>query len=286
MSFDLYEGDCFSHLPSVSEKSIDLVVVDPPYGTTTIQWDKTLDFTRMWAELDRICKDDTNLIFFASQPFTSLLVCSKLDWFRYELIWNKNKCGSPGLSKYRPLKTHENILVFSKKPSPRYFPIMETGKPYERECKDKERGYGSGKNTHGYGFGKLVKMSNSGTRYPKSVLHCSRNFSAQQTVHPTQKPTNLLSWLIMTYSSSGDTVLDFTMGSGSTGVAAVETGRKFIGMEKDHSYFEIARNRISTTTENSVSCNDKLLTTQNEFMLDKPKSAVETVTETGCEFFQ
>ena len=264
---NLYNDDCFNVLKTLPDESVDLVLTDPPYGTTAIQWDKVLDFNRMWDELERVIKPKSNIILFASQPFTSLLITSKLDWFRYELIWNKNKCGSPGLAKKRPQKVHENILLFSKESGCTYNPIMESGEPYKRQT-DNPDGYGSGKNTHGYGFGKNKSFSseNKGTRYPKSILHASRNFSAQQTVHPTQKPTNVLNWLIMTYSNEGDVVLDFTMGSGSTGVSTKLTGRKFIGIEKEKEYFDISEKRISSIPdkvfEPLVTRSDSQLTTQ------------------------
>ena len=266
MNITLFNDTCFEAFKKIADKSVDLVCVDPPYGTTTIDWDKTLDFGLMWKELERICKPKANIIIFGSQPFTSLVIASKIDWFRHELIWNKNKCGSPGLAKYRPQKVHENIMVFSKESGGTYNPIMEEGDPYKREAKDKEKGYGTGRNSHGYGFGNNGKPflggENHGTRYPKSILHASRNFSAQQTVHPTQKPTNVLNWLIMTYSNPGDTVLDFTMGSGSCGVSAKMTGRSFIGVEMTKEYFDIAQTRISQTEESIVTPADKQLSTQ------------------------
>ena len=264
---NLYNDDCFNVLKTLPDESVDLVLTDPPYGTTAIQWDNVLDFDRVWVELERITKPKSNIILFASQPFSSLLITSKLDWFRYELIWNKNKCGSPGLAKKRPQKVHENILIFSKESGCIYNPIMEKGEPWKRESKNPE-GYGTGVNTHKYGFGKNKFMGgeNKGIRYPKSILHASRNFSAQQTVHPTQKPTNVLNWLIMTYSNESDVVLDFTMGSGSTGVSAKLTGRKFIGIEKEKEYFEISEKRISSisdkTFEPLVTRSDSQLTTQ------------------------
>ena len=264
---NLYNDDCFNVLKTLPDESVDLVLTDPPYGTTAIEWDSVLDFDKMWVELERITKPKSNIILFASQPFSSLLITSKLDWFRYELIWNKNKCGSPGLAKKRPQKVHENILIFSKESGCIYNPIMEKGEPWKRESKNPE-GYGTGVNTHKYGFGKnkLMGGENKGIRYPKSILHASRNFSAQQTVHPTQKPTNVLNWLIMTYSNESDVVLDFTMGSGSTGVSAKLTGRKFIGIEKEKEYFEISEKRISSisdkTFEPLVTRSDSQLTTQ------------------------
>lgn len=265
MNITLYNESCFDAFKKIPDNSVDMVCVDPPYGTTSIEWDKVLDFTHMWQELDRICKPKANIVIFGSQPFTSLVIVSKIDWFRYELIWNKNKCGSPGLAKYRPQKVHENIMIFSKESGATYNPIMEEGEAYVREAKDKEKGYGSGRNTHGYGFGKngpFLGGVNHGTRYPKSILHASRNFSAQQTVHPTQKPTNVLNWLVMTYSNPGDTVLDFTMGSGSCGVAAKLTGRNFIGVEMSKEYFDIAERRISEAEESVVTAADRQLTTQ------------------------
>ena len=265
MTETLYNQNCFDAFKHIPDQSVDMVCVDPPYGTTTINWDKTLDFTKMWNELERICKPKANIIIFGSQPFTSLVVVSKIDWFRHELIWNKNKCGSPGLAKYRPQKVHENILVFSKESGGTYNPIMEEGEAYKREAKDKVKGYGTGRNSHGYGFSNnkpFLGGENTGTRYPKSILHASRNFSAQQTVHPTQKPTNVLNWLIMTYSNPGDTVLDFTMGSGSCGVSAKLTGRSFIGVEMDKEYFDIATVRINSAEVAQVTPADKQLSTQ------------------------
>jgi site-specific DNA-methyltransferase (adenine-specific) len=259
----LYNDDCLNVLKNLPDNSIDLVLNDPPYGTTSIKWDKILDFGLIWEELQRVMKPKTNAIFFGSQPFSSLLITSKLDWFKYELIWNKNKCGSPGLAKKRPLKVHENILVFANGTNATYNPIMESGKSYERKCKSPD-GYGTGTNTHKYGFGKnkITHMKNDGTRYPKSILHASRNFSAQQTIHPTQKPTNILNWLIMTYSNPGDVVLDFTMGCGSTGVSAKLTGRDFIGIELEKKYFDLAKERIELVDYTIVDKNNSQLTTQ------------------------
>ena len=260
----LYNESCFDTFSKLEDHSVDMVCVDPPYGTTTIEWDQVLDFKKVWCELSRIVKPKANIIVFGSQPFSTMVIYSNMKYFKYELIWNKNKCGSPGLAKHRPNKVHENIMFFSStKGLGTYNPIMEKGDAYERNCKS-EDGYGSGKNTHGYGFAdnKFMSSKNDGTRYPKSILHASRNFSAQQTVHPTQKPTNLLNWLLMTYSKKGDTVMDFTMGSGSCGISAKMTGRNFIGIEQDKQYYDIAVSRINETTEYSVTREDHQLTTQ------------------------
>ena len=263
MNITLFNEPCFEAFKKLSDQSVDMVCVDPPYGTTSIEWDKVLDFKTMWAELERIVKPKGNIVIFGSQPFTSLVIASKVEWFRHELIWNKNKCGSPGLAKFRPQKIHENIMIFSRESGGTYNPIMETGEAYKREAKDKVKGYGKGINSHGYGFKKaFLGGENLGTRYPKSILHASRNFSAQQTVHPTQKPTNVLNWLIMTYSNPGDTVMDFTMGSGGCGVSAKLTGRNFVGIEMTQKYFEIAQTRIGQAGENIVTPDHKQLSTQ------------------------
>lgn len=243
-TFDLRLGNCLSLMKEISDKSIDAIICDPPFGTTSIKWDEILDFNQMWEQYGRIIKPKGMICLFGSQPFSSQLICSKIGWFKYELVWNKNKCGSPGLAKYRPMKTHENILLFSKNTGGTYNPQMEKGEPYSRTSKNPE-GYVGKKNDHGYGLKPVKSFSNTGTRYPKSILNISRDFSAQQQIHPTQKPVSLMEWLIKTYSNEGETVLDNCMGSGSTGVACVNTNRNFIGIEMDELYFNIAKNRIN-----------------------------------------
>ncbi len=241
---ELHNGDCLTVMKTIADKSVDLILCDPPYGTTQIAWDSIIPLDLMWGEYKRILKDDGCVILFGSQPFSSVLVTSNIDWFKYELIWDKNKCGSPGLAKYRPMKTHENILIFAKGKT-KYFPIMEEGEPYVRKAKD-PGGYKSRCNNHKYGFKNAGRgIPNLGTRYPKSIRRVSRDFSAQQQVHPTQKPVPLLEWLVKTYSKEGDVVLDNCMGSGSTGVAAVMNDRSFIGIEKEPEYFQIARDRVN-----------------------------------------
>lgn len=243
MNFDLQLGNCLELMKEIPNDSIDFICCDPPYGTTSIKWDEILDFNQMWEQYGRIIKPKGVICLFGSQPFSAQLICSKLEWFRYELVWNKNKCGSPGLAKYRPMKTHENILIFYKETGGTYNPQMEKGEPYSRTSKNPE-GYVSKRNPHGYGLKPVKSFTNEGTRYPKSVLNISRDFSAQQQVHPTQKPVPLMEWLIKTYSNADETVLDNCMGSGSTGVAAVKLNRKFIGMEFEQEYYEIAKQRI------------------------------------------
>ena len=257
--YEIYNADCFDVLGDIDDASVDLILVDPPYGTTSIKWDSVLDFDIMWNHISRVLKPNRNVILFGSQPFSSKVILSNEKWFKYELIWNKNKCGSPGLAKFRPQKVHENIMVFSNGVGI-YNPIMEQGNPYKRF---NPNGYGTGKNTHGYGFGnKNTGHTNDGTRYPKSIIHASRNFSAQQTIHPTQKPTNLLNWLIMTYSNKGDVVMDFTMGVGSCAVSSKLTGRYFIGIEKEAEYFNLAKKRLEFCEYDVVNENDIQLSTQ------------------------
>ena len=245
-SSELVQGDCLELMQEIPDKSVDLICCDPPYGTTSIKWDEVLDFDKMWEQYGRIIKPKGVIVLFGSQPFSAQLICSKLKWFRYELVWNKNKCGSPGLAKYRPMKTHENVLIFYKDSGGTYNPQMEVGEPYARKSKNPE-GYVGRKNDHGYGMKPRKEFENKGTRYPKSIINISRDFSAQQQVHPTQKPVPLMEWLIKTYSNPGETVLDNCMGSGSTGVAAIKQNRKFIGMEYDSEYFKISQERIKNT---------------------------------------
>lgn len=241
--YKLFNEDTFEAMSKLEDNSVDMVCVDPPYGTTSIKWDEILPFDKLWDEYKRIVKPKGMIVIFGSQPFTSMVVASNPKWFRHELIWHKNKCGSPGLAKHRPMKVHENVLVFSQQSGGTYNPIMEAGEPYKRQSK-KEEGYTSRVNDHGYGLKPMKGFENKGTRYPKSVVFASRNFSAQQQVHPTQKPTNILHWLIQTFSNEEDTILDNTMGSGSCGVAAIECNRKFIGVEQDKNHFATSKNRI------------------------------------------
>ena len=249
---NLYNGDCLDVMKELPNNSIDFICCDPPYGTTNIKWDEVLDFKKMWQEYTRIIKPKGIISIFGSQPFTAQLIYSKLDWFRYELIWNKNKCGSPGLAKYRPMKTHENIMIFYKNSGGTYNPQMQKGEPYSRKSKN-PNGYVGKKNDHNYGFKPVKSFTNTGTRYPKSILNISRDFSAQQQIHPTQKPVPLIEWLIKTYTNEGEVVLDNCMGSGSTGVACVNTNRDFIGIELDQEYYKIAKERIDEKLYNNTS---------------------------------
>ena len=239
-NFELHHGDCLEVLAGVPDRSVNLVLCDPPYGTTDCAYDDVIPFDAMWALYRRVLAPGGCVVLFGSQPFTSRLVVSNLKWFRYSLVWNKNKCGSPGLAKIRPMKVHEDILVFAPGRTT-YNPQMEAGEPYSRNPPKQIRC-----NRHGYGFAgtKADGIVNTGTRYPKSVLNISRDFSAQQQVHQHQKPLSVLRWLLKTYSNPGDVVLDNAMGSGATGVGCLELGRRFVGCELDPASFGVAEVRI------------------------------------------
>ena len=218
----------------------DLVLNDPPYGTTKCAWDEVIPMHSYWAAIDAVSKPKAAQVIFGSQPFTTVLISSNIANFRYEIIWDKNRCGSPGLAKYRPMKIHENIAVFSKAGGHHYVPQMTYGhEPYQRtHTANRKRvnnhKYGYGSKEYSYGSGE------AGARYPRSIQQFSRDFSSQQQVHPTQKPVPLLEWLIKTYAPLGGLVIDPTAGSGSTGVACLKLRQPCILVEKDLSYFNLA----------------------------------------------
>lgn len=244
MSYNLYQGDCLEEMSSIEDNSVDLILTDPPYATTNCAWDVIIPFEPLWEQYKRVLKNTGCCLLFGNQPFTSMLIMSNLSWYKQALVWNKNKCGSPGLANIRPMQVTEDIVVFAPKKTV-YNPQMEVGEPYSRKSK-REEGYVGRCNEHGYGLKPRKEFENKGTRYPKNLINISRDFSAQQQIHPTQKPVPLLEWLIKTYSNDGDVVLDSTMGSGSTGVACMNTNRRFIGIERDEKYFAIAKERIES----------------------------------------
>ena len=235
----LINGDCIEvarTLVSVGFKC-HLFLNDPPYGTTSCPWDTIIPFDSYWWMANAVTDPKGAQVVFSSQPFTSLLVTSNLANFRYSLVWNKNKCGSPGLAKYRPLKVHEDMNIFSCK-THAYYPQMEQGEAYSRDPAN------STHNAHGYGL-KPKRIVNTGTRYPKSIRNVSRDFSSQQQVHPTQKPVPLLEWIIHSYTQAGEAVFDPTAGSGSTAVAAVRTGRRSVCIEQDPAYYAMMVDRVT-----------------------------------------
>lgn len=228
----LLHGDCLELMKSIPDKSIDLVLTDPPYGTTACKWDSIIPFEPMWTELKRIRKERTAIVLFGSEPFSSHLRMSNITEFKHDWIWKKeNGTGFLNAKKY-PLMCIEKISIFSKK-TPKYFPVMTKGKPYKVK---------SGRQTENYSDQIQVETVNNGFRYPLNFIEQPRD---KNKFHPTQKPVALLEYLIKTYTLENEIVLDFTMGSGSTGVAAKNLNRNFIGIEKDEKYFEIAKNRIN-----------------------------------------
>lgn len=234
---NLMLGDCLDRMKEIPDGSVDMILADPPYGTTACKWDSIIPLEPMWEQLKRVIKPNGAIVLFGSQPFTSSLVCSNLELFKYEMIWDKNKGTQPQLANIQPMKSHENIVVFGKGRLC-YFPQKTVGEPYVRENKQE---HGSESLSKGL---KPIKQVNNGFRFPKTVHLYKRDFSAQTRLHPTQKPVALMEYLIKTYTLEGETVLDFTMGSGTTGVSCKNLNRKFLGIEKDEKYFEIAKARI------------------------------------------
>jgi DNA modification methylase len=232
---DLMHGDCLELMKKIPDNSVDMCLTDPPYGTTACKWDSVIPFEPMWQELKRIVKDNGAICLFGSEPFSSHLRLSNLKMFKYDWYWNKLKPSTGLRAKIMPLRNLELISVFCKRKC-QYLPQMSVGK---LRIEDKNDSNGE---TFG---GKKIKRhhNNKGLKYPKHLIEFS-NANQNNRLHPTQKPVPLLEYLIKTYTLENETVLDFTMGSGSTGVAAKNLGRHFIGIEKDDKYFNIARERI------------------------------------------
>lgn len=239
----LWHGDCLELMGQVEDQSIDMILCDLPYGTTACKWDSVIPFEPLWAHYKRIIKPRGAVVLTGSQPFTSILVMSNPDWFKYEWIWEKSSAGGFLDAKFRPLKSHENAVVFSpagcsngSNPAMTYNPQMTDGKPYVMHREGLIGTQTSRSN---------VQRSNAiydGKRYPKSVLRFSHDKGG---LHPTQKPVDLFAYLIRIYTNEGETVLDNCSGSGTTGIAAIRTGRKAILIEKEREYFEIGCKRVA-----------------------------------------
>lgn len=233
----LHNGDCLELMKLIPDQSVDLVLCDLPYGTTQNKWDSVIPFEPLWEHYRRISRGA--IVLTASQPFTSAFVMSNMESFRYSWVWEKEKGTGHLNAKKQPMRSVEDILVFYRGQCV-YNPQMTPGEPYKDKAGKDHTATTS--RTESYGNYTNFRNDNGGTRYPKQVLRF-------QTVgrggeHPTQKPVALMEYLIRTYTNTGDTVLDNCMGSGTTGVAAVNAGRKFIGIEKDPDYFSIALDRI------------------------------------------
>ena len=230
----LFLGDCLDVMKDLPDNEIDLILCDLPYQMISCDWDSLIPLKPLWEQYNRIAKENAAMVFTASQPFTTILISSNIKNFRYELIWEKPQGTNPMAAKFMPLKSHENILVFYRK-KPTYNPQMWRSTPYS--------GFKSNTKNIGEAYGNLKSQhrdNTNGSRYPKTVL----KFKQEKGYHPTQKPVPLMEYLIKTYSNEGDLVLDNTMGSGTTGVAAIQCNRKFIGIESDSTYYDIAMKRI------------------------------------------
>lgn len=237
-------GDCLEVMPSIPDKSIDMILCDLPYGTTACKWDTVIPFESLWKNYRRVIKDNGAIVLTATQPFTSHLVLSNLKMFKYEWIWEKSKCGSAFTSKYRPQQKHENVLVFGNG-AIIYNPQMTKGEPYYvRRHQNKD---GKKLNNHRLGVVSESETINNGTRFPKTVIYFQQKWRRQDQVHPTQKPVTLFEYLIKTYTNEGDLVLDNCLGSGTTAVACKNLNRCFIGIEISPEYCEIAKQRIEET---------------------------------------
>ena len=227
-------GDCLERMREIPDGSVDMVLCDLPYGTTQNKWDSVIPLEPLWSEYWRVLKPSGAVVLTASQPFTTALISSCLKSFRYTLVWDK--VGTTGFqtAKVMPLRRHEDIAVFYRS-KPTYNPSMEIrGAPRKKGGSQKDNGcYGALRSTESF----------NNTYYPTSIVQVS-NASKAGLVHPTQKPVALMEYLTRTYSNVGETILDNTMGSGTTGVACVNTGRKFVGIEQDAQYFAVAERRI------------------------------------------
>lgn len=242
----LYHGDCLELMKDIDDKSIDMILCDLPYGTTACKWDSIIPFEPLWEQYNRIIKDGGAIVLTASQPFTSALIMSNINKFKYCWYWNKTVCGNPLIAKYRPLGIFEDICVFGKGKI-NYNPIMQDAKlenirPVGKSKKktDLLSGIKSGE------F-KPSENYNPQKRYPKNEIVISsreKECNPLNRLHPTQKPVALFEYLIKTYTNEGDLVLDNCAGSGTTGIACLNTNRNYILMEKEQIYFDVAKKRI------------------------------------------
>ena len=236
----LYQGDCLEIMDKLIKQGVrvDAIITDPPYGTTACKWDSIIPFDEMWKRLNKLIKPNGAIVLFGCEPFSSKLRCSNLKNYKYDWVWVKSRNSNPSLAKSQPLRHYENILVFSKNNNKvLYYPQMEEGEEY------KTRKVAGGKFAGSKVNKTEQKIEKRKGRYPKNVINFKSCYP-NEIVHPTQKPVELLEYLIKTYTNEDEVILDFTMGSGSTGVACLNTNRKFIGIELDEKYFEIAKNRI------------------------------------------
>ena len=235
---NLMQGDCLERMREIPDGSVNLVLADPPYGTTACKWDSIIPLEPMWEQLKRVIKPNGAIVMTASQPFTSILVCSNLKMFKESLVWEKTTATGHLNAKKKFMRAHEDICVFYSS-LPTYNPQKTKG--HNRKVSSAESKVNS-KATECYGKHGLTSYDST-ERYPRSVIKTSTD-KQKSKLHPTQKPVALMEYLIKTYTNEGEAVLDFTMGSGTTGVACVNLNRSFIGIELDEEYFKIAKERI------------------------------------------
>ncbi len=233
----IYNEDCLEGMKRIPDKSVDMILCDLPYGTTACKWDTIIPFEPLWEQYNRVVKDNGAIVLFGTEPFSSFMRMSNIKRYRYDLIWEKSRFTNFLFVKKQFGKVHENVSIFYKK-QPTYNPQMEEGKPYKR-----------GANAKPYATD-LIEVNptrketvSGGMRYPKSILKFP--FHNGGNIHPTQKPVDLFEYLIRTYTNEGETVLDNCMGSGTTAIASINTGRNFIGFELDETYFNLANERIA-----------------------------------------
>lgn len=237
----IYLGDCIDLMKNIPDKSIDFICADLPYGSTSNKWDIIIPFDDLWEHYKRIMKDDTAIVLFGTGIFAYKLALSNEKMYKHDIIWSKSKSGSAFTAKYRPVAKHENILVFGKGKT-KYNPQLVPGKPYYRK---RSANKGDKPNNHKLGVISESETTNTGFRYPGTVQFFQQKWRRQDQLHSTQKPVKLIEWLINSYSNEGDIVLDNTAGSGTLGIAAINTNRDYIMMEKDKHFYDIIINRIN-----------------------------------------
>ena len=247
---ELIQGDCLEKMKDIPDESVDMVMTDPPYGTTACKWDSIIPLEPMWEQLKRVIKPNGAIVMTASQPFTTTLIASNMKMFKYCWVWEKDGGSNFATVKYQPMKEHEDVIVFG------------IGKTTYNQIKQERIGSRKGKKTKTIDSGRknsVYGTQEGGKKLDVAELRCPRSiqrFTRERGLHPTQKPVALMEYLIKTYTNEGETVLDFTCGSGTTGVACVNLNRNFIGIELDAGYFEIAEKRINGRKKKNVAENE------------------------------
>ena len=240
---NLMLGDCLERMKEIPDGSVDMILCDLPYGTTACKWDTIIPFEPLWEQYKRVIKDNGAIVLTASQPFTTALIASNMREFKYEWIWEKSRATGHALVNVRPMKAHESVLVFCSGKEP-YMAQKLPGNPYVSPYSRVGNAYEKNQAPE-FNTGSVRNDNLSGERAPRSVIRFKNANYEGATHHPTQKPVALMEYLIKTYTNEGETVLDNCMGSGTVGVACKNLNRKFIGIEKDETYFKIAQDRIA-----------------------------------------